>query len=308
MLKFVWYHVKSWFYMVVLVLAIASVGRKAELVYVQGQPYNTLSDSWSSVFFAALNAPFKLLSTPYHPYLLKMFSYIPISLFFVVYAFAGSYLFGILKGMADVFWRRKVGYRAFQGLFWLIDAIPMFGLIVLLETGTMFLAMAWKGDPVKMLPNQHFWLGDFIRANLLMLPSMMYLSRITGIAISAEMGEEYLLTARSKGITARPLFRRHLFRNIVPKLLNESSTVFIMILSSLLALEYLSFQDKGFMFALLASMGQGELGQPSLYLNQGAFFIQVVSGFLLMIALFTTVFQLLAAWMRWRWKAVHNYD
>ncbi|KPV42179.1 ABC transporter permease subunit [Alicyclobacillus ferrooxydans] len=308
MLKFIWYHVKSWFYMVVLILAIASVGRQAQLIYVQGQPYTNLTNSWSSVFFAALNAPFKLLSPPYHPILAKMSSYIPLSLFFVVYAFIGSYVFGVLKGIADVFWRKRIGYRAFQGLFWLLDAVPMFGLIVLIETGSMFLAMAWQGDPIHVIPNQHFWLGNFLRANILMVPSMMYLSRITNIAISFELGEEYLLTARSKGIRVWKLFRRHLFRNIVPKLLNEAPTAFIMILSSLLALEYLSFQDKGFMFALLAGMGQGELGQPSLYLDQGAFLIQAVSGFLLMMALFTTVFQLLAAWLRWRWKVVHNYE
>lgn len=309
MVKFIWARVKSWFLMMLLIMAIAAVGRDADLAYIKGIPYHTITNDWSSVFVWLIKSPFLFIfQGPYHAELHKLLSGVPYSLFYVAYAMIGSYVFGMLKGTADVFWRRKSGYRALQGVFWLVDAIPMFGLIVIVECASLYFAMSHHSDPFRMLPNNSFWMGDFLRANMLLVAPMMYISRITAIALDHELGEDYVLTARSKGLHLRTLFRRHLFANLAPKLLNEVSNVFVLILSSLLALEYLSFQDKGFMFGILTALGQGALGQVSLYIDQMHFFVQDVSGYLVILALFTTLFHLFASWLNWRWKGEHNYE
>ncbi|QSO52173.1 ABC transporter permease subunit [Alicyclobacillus curvatus] len=300
--------IRHWLYMVALVLVIAAVGRDAQSNFIDGVPYQQIGHSFWNVLAAVFKAPIQLFTPAYYKFDISLLSHAPISLFYIVYAFVGSFLFGVLKGIADVFWQRRILYRGFQGLFWLLDAIPMFGLIVILECGTLYAAMTFPGDPFKMLPNQTFWLGDLIRANLLMWAPMMYISRITGISIAFELGEDYLLTARSKGMERNRLFRRHVFANIVPKLQNEVTTVFVMIMSSLVALEYLSFQDQGFMFKLLAGMGQGELGQTTLYIDEGHFFVQTVVGYLLILAVFTGVFHLLAGFIKRRWREGHNYE
>lgn len=300
--------VRHWVYMVVLVLVIASVGRDAQSTFINGLPYQNIGHSFWNVLGVVFKAPYQLLTPAYYKFDIGMLSHAPISLFYVAYAFVGSYMLGILKGMADVFWRRRILYRGFQGLFWVFDAIPMFGLIVILECGTLYAAMAFPADPFKMLPNQTFLFGDLIRANLLMWAPMMYISRITGISIAFELGEDYLLTARSKGIERKRLFYPHVFANIVPKLQNEVSTVFVMIMSSLVALEYLSFQDQGFMFKLLAGMGQGELGQTTLYIDEGPFFIQTVVGYLLILAVFTGLFHLVAGTIKRHWREKHSYE
>ncbi|MCL6442789.1 MAG: ABC transporter permease subunit [Alicyclobacillus sp.] len=296
----------SWCFAFLLIVALTAFRGSSQNISFQEHMW--LMPTWSDflqAFLTALSAPVHLFSPAGADDIARFRHYLPVTLFYVLFAYIGSYLFGTLKGLGDVFWRRRRGFRIFHGVAWVLDAIPMFGVVVLLELGTLYGEMYIKGDPLHMIPDRTFIGGDLIPAIILMWPPMMYLSRVIAVALRDELSERYVLTARSKGLVDKQILRRHVMRNLVPKLLNEMGTVFTIILSSLLALEYLAFRW-GAAFDMYVAMGHGQLGEKSLYVNPLPFDTQLVMSYLMFFMLLTVLARILAWWLQKRWRLVHH--
>jgi oligopeptide transport system permease protein len=252
---------------------------------------------------ATIQSPFQIFSHGESEHLDRIVRHMPLTVLYIVLSFVLAYLLGVLKGLADVFWKHHRAYRLIQKLTWLIDALPMFGVLALVELGSLFAYMYFKSrDPIHFLPGNNFWDSDFLLSCILMFSPMMYISRLIRITIEQEMGEQYVLTARSKGLTNKHVFYRHIFKNCLPKLLNEASTVFTMILSSLLILEYLSFRWGGALDMFVA-MGHNQLGGTgSLLQNPGSFDLALVVDYLLIFACITLFFQAVAFLLKRKWQ------
>jgi ABC-type dipeptide/oligopeptide/nickel transport system permease component len=262
-------------------------------------------DSWDGNFVKALKTPFTLLSPIHREDLLAVLHHIPLTLFFIFFATIGSFLFGILKGVADVFWRGKV-YSVVRAGAWIVDALPLFGVVMLVELGTLYASMYIKGDPIHMLPDKSFWGGVMLPAVILLWTPMMYVARILAIAIRQQLGEQYVLTARSKGLWNQRVFMRHVMLNCVPKLLHETTTVFTMVTSGLLALEFLAFRQNGALFNALSAMGHSALGQSTLWTSPGDYNITRVTMYLCFLAVVTLAVRVTSRLLIRKWEAAHN--
>jgi len=295
--------VASWILPFLAIFLVVAYPRKVHYQPIPGHLY-AWSFSWHLYLLnieRAFQSPYLLFTKAGQSNLIEITQVLPLSLFFIFFAFFGSYIVGITKGIGDVFWKRNRSYRFFQGIAWTIDSIPMFGVVVLLELGTLYASMYLHYLPIHMIPDRSFIGGYIIPATILMWPPMMYLSRLLAISIDEEISSQYVLTARSKGLPLGYVFTRHIFRNCIPKLLNETGTVFTMIMSSLLALEYLGFRW-GAALDMFVAMGHGELGERSLYANPSKFEISLVTDYLLLFACLTVLFRILAYVLQKRWQ------
>jgi ABC-type dipeptide/oligopeptide/nickel transport system permease component len=294
----------TWFFAVLLILVIVALRGYLQNSWFPPRPWEAqIHDDFWSYFIATIQSPMQIFSESQSDHLDRIVRHMPLNVLYIVLSFVLAYLLGVLKGLADVFWKHHMGYRLIQKITWLVDALPMFGVLAIVELGSLFAYMHFKSrDPIYFFQGNNFWESDFLLSCILMFSPMMYISRLIRITVEQEMGEQYVLTARSKGLTNRQVFYQHIFKNCLPKLLNEASTVFTMILSSLLILEYLSFRWGGALDMFVA-MGHKQLGDTgSIMQNPGSFDLALVVDYLLIFATITLLFQVVAFLLKRRWQ------
>jgi peptide/nickel transport system permease protein len=151
-----------------------------------------------------------------------------------------SWVIGLPVGLVGALWRNSWTDYAFLFVVTLFLAIPSFwvGLMVVLS---LVLAFTWRPPPLSIV---YLW-DDPIR-NLLLttgpalilgvaLAAMM--ARITRSSVLEVLGEDYVRTARAKGLRERIVVWRHALVNAMLPILTVTGTAFGALLGGSVAVE-----------------------------------------------------------------------
>jgi peptide/nickel transport system permease protein len=150
-----------------------------------------------------------------------------------------SWLIGLPVGLIGAVWRNSWTDYVFRFVVVLFMAIPSFwvGLMIVLS---LVLAFTWRppltivylwDDPVR---NLQMTLGPALALGIA-LAAMM--ARITRSSVLEVLGEDYVRTARAKGVRERIVVRRHALVNAMLPILTVSGTAFGALLGGSVAVE-----------------------------------------------------------------------
>ncbi len=135
---------------------------------------------------------------------------------------------------------------------WIVNSIPDFFLIFALELFGFFLLR--KGIHVYFVGSKTFWSGTMVPAFILSLSPMMYLARAVKVSVAAELGQPYVQTAYSKGLSKRLVLRHHILPNCLPTIARSMAPMLGVLFSGLVLVEYL-FDRTGIGSGLFFAMG-----------------------------------------------------
>lgn len=181
------------------------------------------------------------------PMWVRSFSFMLLALFIVL-------VVGLTKGFFDglLQWRMPKTVVATGAVQWLLEAIPNFSWILALELVSFLLL--WKGIHISFVGTGPFWSFTLVPAVLVALAPSVYLSRMMRLQVQEQLGQQYWVTARSKGLSGAALVLRHVVPNALTALVDSSPVLVSLLFSNVLIVEYL--MDKpGIFSTLLQAMG-----------------------------------------------------
>ncbi|QSO50859.1 ABC transporter permease subunit [Alicyclobacillus curvatus] len=175
-----------------------------------------------------------------------------VSLLSVALGFA--IVFGVPKGVYDGIRKPAptVGSTTSGLIEWIVNSIPDFFLIFALELFGFFLLRS--GIHVYFVGSKIFWSGTVVPAFILSLAPMMYLARAVKVSVSDELGQPYIQTAHSKGLSKSSVLWRHILPNCLPAIARNIGPMLGVLFSGLVIVEYL-FDRKGIGSGLFFAMG-----------------------------------------------------
>lgn len=159
------------------------------------------------------------------------------SLKIIAPAFVLAMMFGTTLGVLLFYFRSKKRGRIFSFFTWVFASIPDFFLFITLQY--ILILLMQNGFPKFNLFNDDDWYSFTIPCLSLTLFPLFHMVKVTAVAMENEMGEEYIRTAESKGMTRRRVIG-HIFWNAWATIVNQSQMVMLYILSSLSIIEKLS--------------------------------------------------------------------
>lgn len=159
------------------------------------------------------------------------------SLKIIAPAFVLAMMFGTVLGVLLFYFRSKKRGRIFSFFTWVFASIPDFFLFITLQY--ILILLMQNGFPKFNLFNDDDWYSFIIPCLSLTLFPLFHMVKVTAVAMENEMGEEYIRTAESKGLTRRRVIG-HIFWNAWATIVNQSQMVMLYILSSLSIIEKLS--------------------------------------------------------------------
>ena len=132
---------------------------------------------------------------------------LPISLALGTLALVVAVLVGVPLGLAAALHRRSVLDQGVRLLTLLGVAVPFFvvaiGLVLLFSLRLRWLPVSGWGTPAHLV----------LPIVVLMLRPMAYITRITRLAVLQALGQDYIRTARAKGLPVPAVTVRHALRN-----------------------------------------------------------------------------------------------
>jgi peptide/nickel transport system permease protein len=132
---------------------------------------------------------------------------LPISLALGTLALLVAVLVGVPLGLAAALHRRSPLDQGVRLLTLLGLAVPFFvvavGLVLLFSLRLRWLPVSGWGTPAHLV----------LPIVVLMLRPMAYITRITRLAVLAALGQDYIRTARAKGLPVAAITVRHALRN-----------------------------------------------------------------------------------------------
>jgi ABC-type dipeptide/oligopeptide/nickel transport system permease component len=132
---------------------------------------------------------------------------LPISLALGTLALVVAVLVGVPLGLAAALHRRSVLDQGVRLLTLLGVAVPFFvvaiGLVLLFSLRLRWLPVSGWGTPAHLV----------LPIVVLMLRPMAYITRITRLAVLQALGQDYIRTARAKGLPVAAITVRHALRN-----------------------------------------------------------------------------------------------
>jgi ABC-type dipeptide/oligopeptide/nickel transport system permease component len=165
-----------------------------------------------------------------------LFAAIPATLELVFYSFVVCAVFGVLVGMAEAWWPRKISTHVLRGASILGTALPVFWFAIILQL--VFAAhLGWfpivgrlGGDTLPpphvtgfytidaLLAGQWSTFGDAVMHLVLPVLSLVawmfaLTSRVAEKSFATELTRPYVQTAVARGVTSRRLLWRHVLRN-----------------------------------------------------------------------------------------------
>ena len=159
------------------------------------------------------------------------------SLKIIAPAFVLAMMFGTALGVLLFYFKNKKRGRIFSFFTWVFASIPDFFLFITLQY--ILILLMQNGFPKFNLFNDDDWYSFIIPCLSLTLFPLFHMVKVTAVAMENEMGEEYIRTAESKGMTRRRVIG-HIFWNAWSTIVNQSQMVMLYILSSLSIIEKLS--------------------------------------------------------------------
>lgn len=178
--------------------------------------------------------------------------YVPRSLKVIVTAFIISLPIGILKGLYDYRHIRSRFNFFGQGSTWFFQSMPDFFVLIMFQWIVILLIRA--GYPQIPIYGYEDWYSFIIPSLLLSIYPILYMARITSSALGSQEQQQYLQTARAKGLTEKMIVYKHILGNCWTTILTHLSTIVLYMLSNLLMIEYLMYYQ-GAAYRLFQAMG-----------------------------------------------------
>ncbi len=154
------------------------------------------------------------------------------TLFLALFAVAIAALIGVPSGMAAAIWRGSVADQAVSSIAMLGASVPSFwlGLILIQVFAVHFgwFPASGYGDPGTPLADRLYHLA--LPATVLGLLNSALIIRFTRASMLDILGEDYVRTARAKGLPERVVMFKHVLRNaLVPIVTVIGLTIALMI-------------------------------------------------------------------------------
>ena len=149
-------------------------------------------------------------------------------------------LLGVPKGIWDFRQMRRRRLALGTLLSGAVQGLPDFLLVFLLQYAgvLLFRWLGWQPFPVAWVPEEPVRSLVFPLVCLTLVP-WAYISRLTGSALGQVWEEDYIRTARAKGLHERVVVYRHAMRNAAILILDGLPNVLVVMISNLLIVEYL---------------------------------------------------------------------
>jgi oligopeptide transport system permease protein len=162
-----------------------------------------------------------------------------------------SIFLGIYKGVFDYRFQNKFGRILGKGTTWLGQSVPDFFLIFLIQT---ILSIAMRhGLPRMDMYGDDNWYNIFLPIFFLSMYPAFIIARYTTELIEEEEEQDYILTARAKGIPERIILWKHILRNCWPKLLQHFMPITLTLFSGMFVVEFLTLYH-GIGYRLIAAI------------------------------------------------------
>jgi oligopeptide transport system permease protein len=152
-----------------------------------------------------------------------------------------SIIVGVYKGMYDYRNQKGLGRLWGKRATWLGQAVPEFISIIFIQT-VLFGASRY-GFPDVDIYGDDKWYNIFLPILFLSMFPAAIIARYTAQALEEEDNQDYIKTARSKGIGEKAVLWRHAMRNCWPKLLHQSMPIMMTLLSGMFIVEFLSIYN-----------------------------------------------------------------
>lgn len=257
--------------------AVTAEGRAATVVYTYEFSWPKYKENLSG-FIRGVVHDQTLGETRYHkPVETEMLIYFPRSLKIILTAFFISLGFGILKGIYDFKSTNKRTNLIGNGTTWIFLSIPDFFLILSVQWIIIFF-FNWID-----IFGHEYWYNFIIPSLLVSIYPAMYISRITSAAIAGEAAQQYVQVAKSKGLQQGTIISKHILKNCAGRILDNTPSMLIYILSNLLFVEYL-LDYKGAAYRLWLALdfeprifvGRDNMYEPSVIIGFGICFMALV--------------------------------
>lgn len=160
------------------------------------------------------------------------------SIVILVPALILSIFLGIGKGVFDYRHQGKMGRFFGKGSTWLGQSVPDFFLIFLVQT---ILSIAMRhGLPRMDMYGDDEWYNIFFPIFFLSMYPAFVIARYTSQALEEEDEQDYIKTAKAKGVPDRIILWKHILRNAMPKLLQHFMPIVLTLFSGMFVVEFLS--------------------------------------------------------------------
>ena len=201
----------------------------------------------------------------------------PITAQIALMAVVLSWLIGLPVGLIGAIWRNSVTDYVFRLVIILFMAIPSFwvGLMIVLS---LVLAFTWRppltivylwDDPLR---NLQMTAGPALAMGIALAATM---ARITRSSVLEVLGEDYVRTARAKGMAERIVVYRHVLLNAMLPILTVSGTALGALLGGSVAVER-AFGVPGLGLALVFAIAERDwMLIQNLVLLYGVIFVLV---------------------------------
>ncbi len=159
--------------------------------------------------------------------------FFPRSLKIILIGFILSVVFGVLKGILDYrFTNTKKSFLG-SGATWFFSGVPDFFIIICLS----YFLLMYVPD-FSIMGTQAWW--KFIAPSILVsIAPMLYVARITSVALLIQDREPYIQVAFAKGFTKNKVLLNHMMRSCLITVSSHLQSIMVFVLSNLLVVEYL---------------------------------------------------------------------
>ncbi|RSK26734.1 ABC transporter permease subunit [Bacillus sp. HMF5848] len=163
----------------------------------------------------------------------ELLIYFPRSLLIIIPSFILSIILGIAIGLRQFQTKHRRSYPVRKGVFWLLSSVPDFFLIICL----IWIVILFVPN-FDIFGHEHSY-AFVVPIILVTLYPMLYVAKITEVALEDEGEQLYVRFARAMGFTEAYVLIRHVLRNVYPSILNHFPTIMMYVLSNLLVVEWL---------------------------------------------------------------------
>jgi oligopeptide transport system permease protein len=231
--------------------------------------------------------------------------YLPRSMKLIFLAFIISIPLGILKGIYDLKRTHTRKNLLGNGTTWLFQSLPDFFVVMVVQF--LLLSLLFKTGIHISVYGHEQWYNFIVPSIILSIYPLFYIARITSAALAGEETQQYIQTARAKGLSSTIVLYKHMLSNCWGVILSHISSIMIFVLSNLLIIEYLMFY-KGAAYRLFEAMGHHETHKGNFFRSgmQVVYEIEVVIGLLITFMLFILIAQFISQvakfYMDPRWR------
>ena len=182
------------------------------------------------------------------------------SLWVIIPALLIAFFGGIAKGIFDYWTKDKKRRLIGKGSTWLFLSVPDLFVIIIIQLSIMALH-EWGLTPHISVYGYDSIDNYIICSLFLLIYPFFYVANITYIGIKEEEGNDYIRTAKAKGLHSFKILYTHILKNSVPTILSQTNTVTLYVLSNLLIIEKLT-DFRGAAYYFYQSIGRGNFYLP----------------------------------------------